>query len=151
MMKRHNPDTTKNELQSSNLVNFRNRFGTFHDSVIHSVHYNIFKIRDRSVFITLGTRDQTIESDENWVNLTLEMRGMEKFVLRKPPNYSMSVIFHLNIGIFDGKIYMDFFPMDKDPNDASGYTESEKPGTTLIVVCERCFWSTSPYIENSDL
>lgn len=148
-MNSDNKHETHGEITLASLQAFRDRFGTFHDDVIHSVHYNIFsKTQPCKIFVILGVRDLSVANSNNWINLNLEITGINNFLLNNPPNYYMGVILRLNIGIFDNKIHFNFFPFYMNADDIASYNPHPTPGPNLVIVADRCQWSISPYLEH---
>src|SRR5688572_15301583 len=101
----------RNELTSDNLSNFRQRFGTFHDGVIHRVEYHAFTRTFKRARVIVGTVDLQFLPEHKWLNLIIEIEGVREIVLKDPSNYYLGVIFALRIDFFDNEFYIDFYPL----------------------------------------
>lgn len=137
------------ELLPHNLAEFTERFGTFHDAVIHEIRLDLFsKTKPYKIVVTIGTRDWKSETGDEWINLTLEIEAVSRFYLKKEKIYDFAIIYKLNIGFFDNEIYLDFFPFNLEPTEPDDFEDIPNiEGSLFVVVGRQCFWSTSPYIE----
>lgn len=142
----------RKELSPTTIAEFEQRFGTFHDAVIHKVEFELFsRSEPYTVKITVGTQDLTLDPPDHWINLTFEIIGATKFILEKGRRYNVSIIFHLNIDFFDDEIYLDFFPFTEDPTSPDDYWNIEGRGTSIFTIAgKRCYWQESPYKANEE-
>lgn len=135
------------ELTPETLDEFRERFGTLHDAVIHQVEYEIFVPKPlRKLRVIVGARDWKTPTKDNWINLTFEIEGVSNVIIKSSWNHSIAVIFETHIGFFDGEIFLDFFPASLDPSNPDKYMEiSKERHVYLVVVGKKCLLHTSPY------
>jgi hypothetical protein len=144
----------KNELLASNLADFRKRFGTFHDALIHHVQIDLYRTRlvlPYQITIVLGTEDLSLDKDRR-VNLTLEIVDIKKFALAKEQNYGFSVVNRLTMSFFGDEIYIDLFPALDKYTTLDDYHNRNKSfdSVNFFVVGKQCFWSISPYRDRGD-
>jgi hypothetical protein len=145
----------KTELTAENLDAFRERFGTFHDAVIHSVEYGLFSNqlspqKPTIVTITVGMRDWQIKSENKWINLTFYVEQVQEMILQKSRNYALGIIFNLSLAFFEDEIYLDFYPSTMKPISPEDFRESSI-GSMLLVIGKRCFWSVEDYQERENV
>lgn len=97
--------------------------------------------------MTVGVRDWSVETHNHWINITFEVEHVQKVALKKTENYTCAVVFRLNIGFFDGDIYLDFFPFSSAADDPTSYDDT-KGVTNMMIIGKKGFWCESPYAEN---
>lgn len=132
------------ELVPENLAEFRARFGSFHDAVIHDIYLHVLG-RWPYMRITLETIDLNASFDNQWVNLTIEVREVTDLLVKKPWNYDIAVIFNLIVAIFDDQVHINFSPYWSDEDSKEGYQPSPHPESDFIVIGKQCFWEVAPY------
>lgn len=138
----------KNELLPENLAEFRYKYGSFHDAVIHHVHYDLFSHTEPEIIrVSVGTRYRTSPEKiawTSWTNLTFEIEPVTRVVLKKDPNYFLGVVSRLGISFFDEKVHINFLHAS-DLDDLEFHDEKPEDKISLIAVGKRCFWWLSPY------
>lgn len=139
----------REELLPSNLEDFIERFGTFHDAVIHDVKLNLFgKIKPYTIVVTIGTQDLNSDLDNNWINIIFEIEDVSKFTLKKGRRYDFSIIFELNIAFYDNEVFFDFFPFTSKPTGPEDFEDiPDVHDPRFAVAGKKCFWEITPYIE----
>lgn len=139
----------KQELFADNIALFRNCFGTFHDAIIYEVRLGLFNriTRYSKVSITLDVPICNLETQQrsrHWLNLIIDIEGVEKFVVRKESHYGISVVSNLEIGFFDDKVFFDFAAYEGNFNSKDDFEKSfNQKEVAFVVVGQRCFWHTS--------
>jgi hypothetical protein len=139
----------KTKLTPKNLPEFRSRFGTFHDSVIHRMQHDMFTgYGAGNMKIIIGTFDIQDASRKNWFNLVLDIEGVSEYIIIKRRNHYDGIIYRLNVDFFDDEIYFDFVPRTESPTQPDDYTGNIQVNSKeLVIVARKCFWSVEPYEE----
>lgn len=140
---------TKTQLTEDSIFEFRERFRTFHDAVIHRTVLDLFgdgtSSSTRAVII-LGVIDGIgVDRTYNWINVTLEIQNLDWFSIRQPPRYKLGVVFKLDIDMFNNQIYVDLLGWQKKPTKEDYLNNLKSLESNFVVVGETCFWSTSKY------
>lgn len=79
----------KGTLSKENLQQFRDRFGTFHDAVIYSLTYQIYRYDKNSpkkLEVVLGFYDLS-RKENAWARVVLSFIGVDHITLNDPVNY----------------------------------------------------------------
>ena len=139
----------KQELNETSLVTLRQRFHSFHDSLVHSIHLGLFsRTKPRDMIVTVHAIDGMMQpnaKNDRWVNIVFEIQDLEYFVVKKTENYDFGLVMTLSIGFFDGNIYFNFYGAD-GPSTRETFKE-RPPGSEFIVAGKRCYWWEEPYQE----
>ena len=142
--------TVRQELTVANVIEFRERFGTFHDGLVHGVNINLYRVTTpkANIYIELEARDFVLSDKGQWVKLVFEIEDVTKYVLHQERNYNLTVIDRLNVGIFNSEIFFDFCPYDYAPQSAADFElRPFVPKAMFLIVGERCFWYIKEILE----
>lgn len=141
----------KQELLPENLADFRRRFGSFHDAVIHEVKVDLFsKTKPYNASVTIGTQDiqQPSKTGYTWVNLTLDIENVSRLAIRRENSYIISIIFRLLIYFYEDKVFLDFTADKTDVTNSKDIDEGfSQTNAAFAIIGEKCFWYTSLYRE----
>ena len=140
----------RHELTVANLTEFRERFKTFHDGLVHQVDINLYRVTTpkANIRIELEARDFVLSDKGQWVKLVFEVEDVTKYVLHQERNYNLTVISRLNVGIFDNEIFFDFEPYDYEPQSAADFElRPFVPKAMFLIIGERCFWYIKEILE----
>lgn len=125
------------QLSSSNFIGFLERFYHCHDGVVRDVRVHF---ATKKVMVILSVQDRETQENEGWVNLTLEIKDLVEFILIEGKSTCAVISDTLQIGFFDGAIYVDFCPYTEAPRGIDDFRKS-----LFLVAGKRCVWSVSSY------
>jgi hypothetical protein len=136
-----------NRLTLGSLSSFRQRFSTFHDSLLTKLECYPISRRSEQILVTVCARDWTIESTEQWVNITFDFQEVQQFIVKRMHNYSLGVIFSAGIDFYDDEIYVDFRSMSTEGAGKTHYNieRANKESTAFLVIAKKCYWWVEPY------
>ena len=132
-------------LSKEMLQSFRDRFGTFHDAIVYSVTYHIFRAEKhakKKLEVVLGFYDLS-RKENKWERVVLRFIGVDHLTLNDPINYEASIIFKLHASVFDDKVHFNFFTSGSTPDDRDEYVVSDLRGSKLLIIAEECHWEVS--------
>jgi hypothetical protein len=128
------------------------RFGNFHDAVIHGVTLGLFSDQGKSaqtLRLLIGAPDHHAVPPTNYyefVNIEFQLVGVESFVLIKPWNYNLSVIFEMGIFLQNGKIYFIEGISERTSEDdlsLENFVSARSP--SLFLVAQEAYYRILPY------
>jgi hypothetical protein len=140
----------KFELNENTLPEFKTRFRTFHDAVIHRMVLDLFK-QDKIVLI-IGTHDWSLSNDytKNWINISIVLENLTWFVVKQLQHHRLGIIFRLNIDSYDSKIHVDLLGNTDKPSQDIYEENLESNECGFAMVANTAFYSISKYTTTVD-
>jgi hypothetical protein len=123
------------ELSSSNLAMFLTRFGHCYDGLVRYVKMDY---ETKEVVVVLSVQDRETRENDGWVNLVLTVKEVSKFILIENRSTCVVLSSGLQVGFYNGKIYLDFSPYTEEPDGVDDFMKSH-----FLVVGKKCVWSPS--------
>jgi hypothetical protein len=127
------------EISPSSVAEFLERFYHCYDGLVREVRINF---ATRSATVLLSVQDRETEDDEGWINLALEVEGFKELSLSEGKATCVVLSGGLQVGFFDGVIYLDICPYTEAPTGLEDFRRS-----LFLVAGERCTWTLSPYTD----
>jgi len=125
------------ELLPSNFTAFFERFAYCYDGFVRDVELNYV---NRKATVILSVQDQETHKDHGWVNLTLEIEDVTRFILIEDKSTCVVLSGGLQVGFYDAAIYLDFCPYTQEPDGIDDFNKSH-----FLIVGKRCRWVVASY------
>ncbi len=134
------------------LIVLKARFGSFHDSVIHSISVGLFtdqRPSSKTIRLMIGAPDLDATQSSTYyefMNIEFQLGGVESFALILPGNYDLSVIFHMDILFHAGKVYFIESASEitaEDDLSFENFVSAQSP--SLFLVAQEAYYRILPY------
>jgi hypothetical protein len=103
------------KLDHAGLLELRQRFGSMHDGWITSVELEapdqfvtVIRIRVEVTEFPEGFEGWNSETQLQWRELFLELRGVDAFSFQQRPNHIFGLIFEAGIDFAGNRVFVDF-------------------------------------------
>lgn len=117
------------------LAGFLERFSHCYDGVVRDVSIDFAAKR---AVVNLLVRDREAKEEDGWVHLTLEVEGLTELSLSEGKSTCIVLSGGLQVGFFNGIIYLDFCPYTEVPVGVEDFRRSD-----FLIAGARCAWSVS--------
>jgi|GEM_PF-3993128 len=140
------------KLTSESIQSLKDKFGVFHDAVIHHVSIPIFQPKpQRKIEVTLGarTRQEPPEYEYKWHNVHFQLYQPIFYQIRLRENHFLGVILSMTINVSNEGIFLDFFPYQAEiDNPSQHYREVFESGKgTFLIAAKEGYFTISDYEE----
>jgi hypothetical protein len=141
----------ENQVTAENYKDFRHRF-SFHDGIFENVQYDLLAEQPYGNLLVKIKIYERQQAEWQLVDFVFRFEHLTKLALRKRDRSdrersAIDVIYKFHMTFANDLVYANFFPIISDETDLKSYDEIPNSNIEFVVVARKCFWLSTPSVE----